>query len=308
MFDGLYFEFPKLAFLIFFYIACATLCKMRSPSFFFPHTRRFASESTTVSRLLFFLKWMGIVMSIVALMSPVRDNELQMAPTEGYDIVLVLDASDSMHAKALDKAHPEQARFDVVKGIVKGFVDRRVNDELGLVVFGKYAFIASPLTYDRHLIEVVLDQLYIGIAGKFTALDEALAQAVRAMKGSASKEKVAILLTDGHDTRGGKVSLDVALELAQKEQIRVYTIAVGTSRPDDTVQLRQIAESTGGKAFEATDALMLEAVYEQIDTLEKSTITQDLHSYKEYYYLYPLFVAMFSLLFYVYLRNKRGWE
>lgn len=307
MFEGLYFEFPKLLFLIFFYIACATLCKMRLPSIFFPHTAQFAGESIGVSRMLFFLKWTGIVMLIVAMMSPVKDRDLIIAPTQGYDIALVLDASRSMSAKGLDKKAPQKQRFDVVRDIVKAFVDKRVDDNLGIVVFGKYAFIASPLTYDGHIIKRIVDQLYIGMAGKFTAIDEALAQSVRLMKESPSKNKIAILLTDGHNTSGGKVSLDVALELAKKAKVRVYTIGIGVKEKVDALRLKRIADATGGKTFHASDASRLQQVYEEIDRLERSDIMRHSHTYKVYYFLYPLFIAMFSLLFYVYLRNKRGW-
>ena len=121
MFEGLYFEFPKLAFLIFFYIACATLCRMKLPSIFFPHTKSFARETGTVSKLLFLLKWTGVVMLILALMSPVKDDDVEIEPAQGYDIALVLDASQSMSAKGFDTDNPDLNRFDVVKSIERRF-------------------------------------------------------------------------------------------------------------------------------------------------------------------------------------------
>jgi len=307
MFDGLYFEFPKLLFLIFFYIACATLCKAKMPSIFFPHTTQFASASIDSSRTLFFLKWIGILLLIVALMSPVKDRELIIAPTQGYAITLIIDVSQSMSATGLDRDDPKRDRFDVVRAIVKDFIKERTSDELGVVAFGTYAFIASPLTYDQHVIERIIDQLTIGMAGKFTALYEAVAQSVKLMKESPAKSKVAILLTDGFDTPGGKVPLDVALALAKKAEVKVYTIGIGVQGEYDSVRLKQIAKATGGKSFHASDALELGEVYQAIDQLEKSAIRKNSYTYKEYYYIYPLFIAMLSLLLFVYLRNKQGW-
>ena len=307
MLEGFYFEFPKLLFVIFFFVACATLCKLKVPAIYFPHTAQFVRESVNASKLLLFLKWLGIVMLVLALMSPVKDKEVQVEPNQGYDIALVLDASQSMSAKGFDEKELSRNRFDAVQEIVGDFIRERTNDNLGVVVFGKYSFVAAPLTYDQMILKQVVDQLYIGIAGKFTALYEAIAQSVNLMKESGAKSKVAIILTDGHNTPGGKVPLDVALELAKKEQIRVYTIGIGGTNEYNGALLKEIADETGGVAFAARSAAELKQVYEKIDELEKSEIETNSYTYKSYYYPYPVFIGLFSLLFYVYLRNKRGW-
>ncbi|MEA3373600.1 MAG: VWA domain-containing protein [Campylobacterota bacterium] len=307
MFDGFYFEFPKLLFVVFFFIACATLCKLKLPSIYFPHTAQFVKESASASKLLFFLKWLGIVMLVLALMSPVKDEEIQVKPDQGYDIALVIDASQSMSAKGFDENDRSLNRFDVVQSIVGDFIKERTNDNLGVVVFGKYSFVAAPLTYDQKILKQVVAQLYIGIAGKFTALYEAIAQSVNLMKESRAKSKIAIVLTDGHNTPGGKVPLEVALELAKKEKIKVYTIGIGGANEYNGALLNEIAVETGGVAFGAGSAKELKKVYAKIDELEKSEIDTNSYTYKSYYYLYPVFIGFFSLLFYIYLRNKRGW-
>ena len=307
MFEGFYFEFPKLLFVVFFYIACETLCRMRLPSIYFPHTAQFVKESASASKLLFLLKWTGIMMLILALMSPVKDEELQIEPEQGYDIALVLDASQSMSAKGFDENNRESNRFDVVKNIVNDFIKERHNDNMGVVVFGQYSFVAAPLTYDQRILARIVNQLYIGIAGKFTALYESMAQAVNLMKDSKAKSKIAILLTDGHNTPGGKVPLETALEMAKKENIKIYTIGIGGSSEYNGALLDYIAKKTGGVAFGAQTAVQLQHIYKKIDELEKSEIEANSYTYKTYYYLYPLFLAMISLLLYVYLRNKRGW-
>jgi Ca-activated chloride channel family protein len=175
MFDGIYFEFPKLIFLIFFFIACASLCKMKLPSIYFPHATLFMKNTVSASKLLFFLKWLTIVMMILALMSPVKDEPYELKPKEGHEIALILDASGSMKERGFDPSNPAATRFDVVKSIVKDFIQKRENDNMGLVVFGAYSFIASPLTYDKHILSRIVSQLQIGMAGQYTALYEALA-------------------------------------------------------------------------------------------------------------------------------------
>jgi len=307
MFDGLYFEFPKLAFVLFFYLACDALCKMRLPAIYFPHAGQFVKETAGSSTLLWFLKWLGITMLVVALMSPVKDAQVEVKPDQGYDIALVLDASQSMRAGGFDPTDPQRNRFDVVQEIVSDFINSRGSDNLGVVVFGEYSFIASPLTYDKHILSRVVEQLFIGMAGKFTALYEALGQSVNLLANSQAKSRIAILLTDGHNTPGGKIPLEVATELAKKEGIRVYTIGIGAPNEYNGALLNFIAQETGGKAFGAQSAAQLKEIYETIDTLEKSEIERESYTYKKYYYLYPLFIALLSLLLYVYLRNKRGW-
>ena len=307
MFDGFYFEFPKIAFVLFFYLACEALCKMRLPAIYFPHTAQFVNATAGSSKLLWFLKWLGITMLVVALMSPVKDAQVQVKPEQGYDIALVLDASQSMRAQGFDPSDPALNRFDAVKNIVNDFIARRTSDNLGIVVFGAYSFVATPLTYDRNILAKVVEQLYIGMAGKFTALYEALAQSVNLLQHAKAKSRIAILLTDGHNTPGGKIPLDVALELAKKAGVRVYTIGIGAPNEYNGPLLTQIAKETGGEAFGAQTAQQLKEVYDTIDTLEKSQIETNSYSYKTYYYLYPLFIAVLSLLLYVYLRNKRGW-
>jgi len=307
MFEMVYFEYPKVVSFFFIFLACESLCKMRLPAFYFPHTAQFMKQTVSQSKLLLLLKWLGITMLIVALMSPVRDEAIDVEPTEGYDIALVLDASQSMSAQGFDPKDRQKNRFDVVQEMVTSFIHERQADSLGVVVFGKYSFIASPLTYDKHIIEGVVGQLYIGMAGKFTALYEAMAQSVNLLSNAKGTSKVAIILTDGHNTPGGKIPLDVAIELAKKEGVKIYTIGIGAPNEYNGILLKHIAEETGGEAFGAQTAAQLEAVYKEIDTLEKSEIEREQYSYKQYYYLYPLFIGFFSLLAYVYFRNKRGW-
>ena len=310
MFSGLYFEFPLVGALIVLFILCEKFCKLRVISLYFPHANQFMKNSVATSKSLLFLKWLGIIMLIIALMSPVKDETFELKPKHGHEIAMILDASQSMQARGFDNNNINLTRFDVVKSIVSDFISKRTSDNIGLVVFGAYSFIASPLTYDSHILNRIVSQLQIGMAGKYTALYESLAQGVNLLKMTKSQSKVAILLTDGYSTPNvDKVPLDVALEMAKKEGIKVYPIGIGASNGRDSYNrevLLKIAKETGGVAFGASSAAELKSVYEKIDELEKSEIKNESYTYLRYYYLYPLFLGFIALIFYIFLRNKRG--
>lgn len=307
MLDGLYFEYPLFFLLIFVFIACEIFCKMKLPSIYFPHAQQFTKQTLTTSKLLKLMRWLAVIMMIIALMSPVKDEPYELEPKDGYEIALILDASQSMQAEGFDPDNPSLNRFDVVKTIVSDFISQRKNDNLGLVVFGEYSFIASPLTYDENILNKIVSQLRIAMAGKYTALYTSLAQGVNLLKMSESKSKIAILLTDGYSTPEiDNIPLDVALDLAKKEGVKVYPIGIGMPHEYNKKVLMEIADGTGGVAFGASSATELEAVYKKIDELEKSEIKNETYTYLHYYYVYPLFLALISLILYVFLRNKRG--
>ena len=310
MFNGIYFEYPIFGLIILLFIVCEKFCKMRLSSIYFPHASRFMNSSISNSKLLFLLKWLAIVMLIFAIMSPVKDETYELKPKNGHEIAMILDASQSMQARGFDSSNINLTRFDVVKEIVSDFIIKRKNDNIGLVVFGAYSFIASPLTYDKHILSRIVSQLQIGMAGKYTALYESLAQGVNLLKMSKSKSKIAILLTDGYSTPNvDKIPLDVAIDMAKKEGIKVYPIGIGSPRGQDGYNapvLLKIAKETGGVAFGASSATELASIYKKIDALEKSKIKNESFSYLKYYYIYPLFVGFLALIFYVFLRNKRG--
>ena len=309
MFDGLYFEYPKVFFVIFFFVACASLCKMKLPTIYFPHSAQFVKNSLSKSTLLFLLKWLSIVMLIFAFMSPVKDEPYEVAPKEGYDIALILDTSESMSSQGFDANNPTATKFDAVKNIVKDFIAKRENDNMGIVVFGAYSFIASPLTYDKNILQKVLSQLYISIAGRYTALYDALAQGINLLKNSKAKTKIAILLTDGYNTpQVTHIPLEAVLDMAKKEKIKIYTIGIGEDGEYDRDLLMQIADATGAKAYGAGDATQLQNIYNDIDKLEKSNIKAQSFTNVKYYYFYPLFIGLLALMFYIYLVNKRGHE
>ena len=299
-------EFPYLLLLIFVFIACANFCKQRQESLLFPHMGLFGSASMASSLFLKILKWVGIISLVIAIASPYSEREIALDPREGYDIVLLLDASQSMQARGFDENNRALDRFAVVQNIVKDFIQKRSNDNLGMIVFGEYAFVASPITYDKHILSKLLDQLYIGVAGKKTAIFDAIAQSVTLMHENKAKSKIAILLTDGQNT-AGQMPYDAAISLAQREGMKIYSIGIG--RPGEFAEgtLAKIAQDTGGTFFAAYSAAQLEGIYEEINTLEKSELVGEKFLHKSHYYVYFVFVAFMSLLFYLILRSKKGW-
>ncbi|NPA65600.1 MAG: VWA domain-containing protein [Epsilonproteobacteria bacterium] len=309
MFDGIYFELPKAVSFLFIYMACASLCPMRLTSIYFPHTASFVKSTASHSKLLFFLKWLGIVMLVLAIMSPVKDVVYDTTPQKGHAIGLVLDTSESMKQRGFDPNNPLATRFDVVKEIVGDFISKRKDDNIGMVVFGSFSFIASPLTYDTDILKDILSRLDIGIAGRFTALYTALAQGVNLLSMSEAKSKVLILLTDGYSTpQVDKIPLDVVLDMIKKEHIKVYPIGIGSNGEYNKKVLLKIAKASGGVAFGARSADELSQIYKQIDKMEKSEIKSQKFTYKKYFYHFPLFIGLLSLMFYVYLLNRRGSE
>jgi len=304
IFNNLYFEYPVAGLLLLLFILCAKICKIRLPSLYFAHVGQFMQVSTKSSILLLFFKWLSISMLIIALMSPVKDEPYELAPKNGYEIALILDASESMKAKGFDEGNRDLTRFDVVKEIVSNFIQSRKNDNMGIVVFGAYSFIASPLTYDTNILKGVVANLYIGMAGKFTALFESLAQGVNLLKTSESKSKIAILLTDGYNTPDAEFPFDAAIDFAKKQGVKIYPIGIGGPTEYNKVMLQKIAKRTGGVAFGASNANELSKVYAKINELEKSKIANETFNYLRYYYTFPLLISLFSLILYMLLRNR----
>lgn len=223
---------------------------------------------------------------IVALARPQSAWSEHKRITEGIDIMLVMDVSESM--RALDF---EPNRLEVAKQEVKKFISGRQDDQIGIVIFGKDTFTLAPLTRDYAALETFVDRIDFDLVdGRATAIGMGLANAINKLKDSPAKSKVVVLLTDG-DNNWGKIHPVTAAEIAQQLDVRVYTIGVGTQgivripvqiaghwvaqqwRSNiDTETLELIAEMTGGKSFMATDEARLQEIYAEIDKLERTEI------------------------------------
>jgi Ca-activated chloride channel family protein len=284
------------------------------------------SRSIMMRRLVLGLRILAVVLLMLGMARPQTGRTHSKVRTEGIDIVLVVDTSGSMQALDLDADRPIQRRrnrLEVVKTVVDSFVKKRENDQIGLVVFGSEAFTQCPLTLDHGIIASFLERIEIGMAGEQTAIGSAIGTAVKRLKDSQAKSKVVVLLTDGR-SNAGSLSPRKASEVAQTFDVKIYTIGAGTRGQApfivdsffgeqvvyqaveiDEATLKEVAVRTGGAYFRAEDASALQAIYDQIDEMEKTEITMS--SYMEYnerfrWFVYP---ALALLLLEVVLLGTR---
>jgi len=299
------FEYPLVFLVILLFVVCAKWCKERSRAIFFPHVATLIAPKGHKSTLLSWLKWIGVVMAVTALASPVITKSYTNTKKEGRDIVLVIDSSDSMRQMGFDTTNPYKNKFDVVKEVVEDFIAKRKDDRIGMVTFADVAFIASPLTFEKKFLSDIIRMQKLGIAGKRTAINDALVQAYNLLSKSKAKSKIVILLTDGIDNMSKVPFADVKKMIA-KQDVKLYAIGIGGPRDYDANYLRALAEAGHGEAYGAQNAQALNAIYEEIDKLEASKLNNKKIVEHTYLYTYPLFVAILSLLLFIYFRSQRG--
>ena len=248
--------------------------------------------------LPFVLRAAAVALLIVALARPQGVEQLSRTNTEGIDIMLSIDVSGSMLARDF---RPD--RITAAKEVAGSFIADRYGDRIGLVAFAGEAFTQSPLTTDQSTLQTLLSRIRSGLIEDGTAIGNGLATAINRLRESDAKSKVIILLTDGVNNRGEIAPLTAA-EIARAQGIRVYTIGVGTMGTApypaldmfgnmtfvqqkveiDEKTLREIAEKTGGRYFRATDKAKLEAIYDEINQLEKSKV--EVFEHTAYHELY----------------------
>ena len=299
------FEYPLLLLVLLFFIVCSKWCKERSRAIFFPHVHTLMTKEAHKSSLLSWLKWIGIVAAVIALASPVLTKNYVNSKKEGRDIVLVIDSSDSMRQMGFDPNDPYKNKFDVVKEVVGDFIKKRKNDRIGMVTFADVAFIASPLTFEKEFLTNITEMQELGMAGKRTAINDALVQAYNLLSKSKSKSKIVILLTDGRDNMS-KVPLSDVKHMIEKRDVKLYTIGIGGSRDYDARYLQTLARAGKGQAYAARSAAMLSNIYDEINKLEVTKLDSKKIVEHTYLYVYPLFLAILSLLLFIYYRNSKG--
>jgi Ca-activated chloride channel homolog len=259
---------------------------------------------------LFHFKLAVLTLLILTLARPQWLNSYQEAENKGIDILLVLDISGSM--ASID--FKPKNRIEVAKDVIAGFVEKRQSDRIGLVIFSATSYTKCPLTVDYDMLKYQLSETNIGELEDGTALGMALATAVNRISHSTVKSKIIILLTDGVNNRGEIDPRDAA-KMARDFHIKVYTIGVGTrgSAPypvkdtfgrlqyvmvnveiDETL-LQEIASTTGGLYFRATDSASLNAIFTDIDRWEKTKIVVKTYTDTRELYLYLLAIALLLL-------------
>lgn len=236
------------------------------------------------------LRWLALGLLIVALAQPRLTKSETKVTASGVDIVVALDMSGSMISEDFEVRGQRVNRFNMARAVLKQFIDQRPNDRIGLVVFATEPYIATPLTLDHDFLIQNLDRLQIGaIDENRTAIGSALGTAVNRLRDLKAKSKVVILMTDGQNN-SGKIPPLTAAEAAQALKVKVYTIGVGMRgmapmpvffggqrigermEPVDIDEetLQKVADLTGGKYYRADNTARFQAIYSEIDKLEKT--------------------------------------
>lgn len=299
------FEYPYVFLLLFIFIICAFTCKAKKPYMYMPN---FSSISSSVRQnyIKEILKWLSIILLITSLASPISKKS-EAATKPAHAVMLLMDVSDSMsQGRIVTNALGGVAnKLSVAKSMASDYIKQRINDHVGVIVFGDFAYVASPLSFDHDSVAKLLETATRGVAGSKTALYDALFLSARLLKNSPAKEKVAILLTDGFNT-AGDIPYSVALRAVESEEMKVYTIGVGNYGEYDERALNEIAKKSGGEFFRATDANSLKNIYAQIDKLEKSKLKDKPQYKKTYLYMYTLGAGFLFFFIYTLLHVRRS--
>jgi len=287
--QNLEFEFPLLLALIPLYILLSILFKIKQQSYYIPNFLDILPAMQKKKEFKSILKLLIIILSIIALASPIHKHKELDTSLHTLDIVLSLDTSGSMSLKGLNPHDYNQTRVEIVKNVVREFLLTRKEDRLALVVFGDKSAVVSPLSYDEKALLSSLDKITTGVVGKSTALIDSVVQASQLLKNSFSSSKIIILLSDGDDT-ASKVPLSIALKIIQKYKIKVYTIAIGESNNN---LLSLLCKKSGGESFTVQNTDKLKEVYSTITNLEEKTYNKKKKIIIDYYYHYPLALSLF---------------
>ena len=259
--------------------------------------------------LLFSMRMITLSFAVIALARPQSPFTEEEITTEGIDIILAIDVSSSMKAVDFQPSN----RLEAAKIVSADFVNGRVHDRLGMVVFAGRSYTQCPLTLDYGIVHSFLESIHIGMVEDGTAIGMAITTAVNRLRNSDAESKVVILLTDGRNNRG-ELDPITASQIAKTMNIKIYTIGMGKEGTvmyplDDPIRgqrlipiqsideeiLQQIANNTGGSYFRATDEKKLEEIFNQIDEMEKTEI--QVTEYTQYTELFEWFaIPVFALL------------
>lgn len=246
--------------------------------------------------------WLALV---AAAARPQWVGESIPLPVAGRSLMLAVDISGSMQTEDMIVAGRPAMRLIAVKRVASDFIARREGDRVGLILFGDQAYLQVPLTFDRQTVRTLLSEAAIGLAGRGTALGDAIGLAVKRLQDQPEQNRVVILLTDGANTSGSVDPLK-ASDLAAAEGVRIYTIGIGDDRVPalgplglpqpgrdlDEATLKAIAEKTGARYFRARDAAGLEQIYALIDEIEPLSEDEQAFRPVDELFAWPLGVAL----------------
>jgi len=271
---------------------------------FFEDKQYTAVRSSVVKIIILLLSWCLLVLAVSR---PQWTGDPVALPASGRDLLLAVDISGSMKQDDMVINGKQVSRIALVKYVVNDFIERRVGDRIGLLLFGTEAYIQVPLTFDRQTVRTLFNEAQIGFAGEKTSIGDALGLAVKHLQDRPEDSRVLILLTDGSNTAGNVDPLQAA-KLAVQTEVKVYTIGVGAdemmirdffgvrrvnpSADLDEETLQEIAHLTGGQYFRARNPDELEQVYTIIDTLEPAEQESEIYRPIKALYYWPLAGAL----------------
>jgi Ca-activated chloride channel family protein len=277
---------------------------------------RLASESVGNSarwRLPVIAVWSVWALCVIASARPQYVGDAVALPVSGRDLLMAVDLSGSMEEQDFQLEGRWVDRLTATKAVAAQFIDNRVGDRLGLILFGREAYLQTPLTFDRKTIAILLGESAIGLAGKETAIGDAIGLAIRTLDDAGIEEgrRVLVLLTDGANTAGEVEPLKAA-ELAAQRGMVIYTIGIGAdaltvrslfglrqinpSADLDETTLSAVAETTGGQYFRARDTEELAKIYSILDELEPAESDQDGYRPVAELFFWPLGLAVIVAL------------
>jgi len=238
---------------------------------------------------IYLLAWLCL---LAAASRPQWIGEPIELPVSGRDLMLAIDLSQSME-QDFDFNYRNVTKLKATKAVAGDFIDARVGDRVGLILFGEQAYVQAPLTFDRATVKTLLYEAVPGLAGKMTAIGDAIGLAVKRLGSTRSDDRVLILLTDGV-SNAGEITPEKAAELAASRGLKIYTIGIGNrSRSDlNEASLKTVAETTGGRYFRAHNVNELQKIYQLLDKLEP--VEKDTQSYRPTWSLFywPLSLAL----------------
>jgi len=293
------FQYPYV-FALLLLIICIYKCPLSIKKIIFPHTALFSQKAQWFhkEKLLYSII---LTLLVIALASPISYDAKSAQQRKGRDLVFALDTSGSMDESGYSGENSSESKFTVLQKLIKSFTAKRFDDNVGVVVFGSYAFSPVPITYDMNSLQYMLDFLEVGMAGSSTAIGDGIARSLDLLQHSHAKNKVIILITDGYQNSGETKIKDAVAE-AKKLHIKIYTIGLGKKSDYDSRLLEKIAKDTRGVSFAAENAQALQDVYKELDSLEPSAIRSEHYLNKHMLFTYPLAAAILLLL---YLLAKR---
>lgn len=270
-------------------------------------------------QLMLYLMW---VLLVIALARPQHVGEQVQMPVSGRDLMLVVDISPSMDEQDMVLQGRSINRLQAVKRVLDDFISRRQGDRLGLILFGTEPYVQAPLTFDLETVRTLMREAGLGMAGRATAIGDAVGLATKRLRDRPQDQRVVVLLTDGANT-AGEITPDKATEIASAASIRLYTIGIGAesmvqrgllgsrrvnpSRDLDENLLTRMAQQTGGEYFRARSLPELELIYDSIDRLEPIDLEGKYFRPVTELYVWPAGLAAILWLTLFLVRRGREW-